>query len=139
MGLVLAAASPSPSNSVALFSTHPTGVFLMNRFATIFVAFGLATAGSTALAEQAKDPVSKQNPKPQPVQMTEAQMDNVAGGALVADGNLIAVQLQDVASHNNVQVAVPVTAAVGNVGVLSGPQVADVMAAQRGGQFGLVR
>ena len=100
----------------------------MKRFATVFVALGLATAGSTALAEQAQ-----QAPKPQPVKMTAAQMDNVAGGALVASGDLIAVQLQDVASHNNVQVAVPVTAAVGAaVGVLSGPQVAGAMATQRG-------
>jgi hypothetical protein len=97
----------------------------MKRFATVFVALGLATAGSTALADQ--QPASK----PQPVKMTAAQMDNVAAGALVADGNLISVQLQDVASHNNVQVAVPVTAAVGAaVGVLSGPQVAGAMAGQ---------
>jgi hypothetical protein len=105
----------------------------MKRVASIFVAVGLATAGSTALANQSKDQASQQADKPKPVLMTEAQMDNVAGGALVADGNLIAVQLQDVASHNNVMVQVPVTAAVGAaVGVLSGPQVANAMAAQRG-------
>jgi hypothetical protein len=107
----------------------------MNRFATLFVAIGLASAGSTALAEAAKDQASK--PKLQPVQMTDAQLDSVAGGALVADGNLIAVQVNDVASHNNVQVAVPVTAAVGAaVGVLSGPQVAAAQAIQRGTTFG---
>ena len=105
----------------------------MKRFATLFLAFGLASAASAAVAEQAKDQVSKQTLKPQPVQMTEAQLDNVAGGALVAAGNLIAVQLRDVADVNNVQVAVPVTAAVGAaVGVLSGPQVAAAQAVQRG-------
>ncbi len=43
----------------------------MKRFATLFVALGLATAGSTVLAEEAKDQVSEQNAKPQPMQMTE--------------------------------------------------------------------
>jgi hypothetical protein len=109
----------------------------MNRFATLFVAFGLASAGSTALAEASKDQASRQTPRPQPVQMSEAQLDSVAGGALVAAGDLIAVQVNDVASHNNVQVAVPVTAAVGAaVGVLSGPQVAAAQAIQRGTTFG---
>src|ERR687891_2759017 len=42
----------------------------MNRFACIFVALGLAAAGSTALA------------KPEPVLMTDAQMDNVTAGLL---------------------------------------------------------
>jgi hypothetical protein len=41
----------------------------MNRFACIFVAFGLAAAGSTALAAQ-----------PGPALMTDAQMDNVTAG-----------------------------------------------------------
>src|ERR671914_2886570 len=45
----------------------------MNRFACIFVAFGLAAAGSTALAASAK---------PQPMLMTDAQMDNVTAGLL---------------------------------------------------------
>lgn len=80
----------------------------MNRFATIFVAFGLATAGSTALGEQAKEQVSKQAPKPQPVQMTEAQMDNVAGGALVT---AILVDVVDV-NNNDVVVKIPVQANV---------------------------
>ena len=42
----------------------------MHRFAHMFVALGLAAAGSTALA------------KPQPVQMTDAQMDDVTAGFL---------------------------------------------------------
>jgi len=44
----------------------------MNRVACIFLAFGLAAAGSTALAA-----------KPPPAQMTEAQMDEVTGGGVV--------------------------------------------------------
>jgi hypothetical protein len=47
----------------------------MNRFACIFVALGLAAAGSTALAA---DPA-----KSQPVMMTDAQMDGVSGGGLI--------------------------------------------------------
>jgi len=44
----------------------------MNRFACIFVALGLATAGSTALAAES-----------QPMMMTDAQMDEVTGGGLI--------------------------------------------------------
>jgi hypothetical protein len=45
----------------------------MIRSACIFVALGLAAAGSTALAA---------SPKPQPVMMTDAQMDDVTAGSL---------------------------------------------------------
>ena len=110
----------------------------MKRIAAFSVILGLATAGS-AFAEQ-KEQQAGTETKPQPVQMSEAQMDNVAGGALVFIGpGLINVDIEDVAQ--NIQVAVPVTAAIGNVGVLSGPQLADVMAAQRGisGQVGRIR
>ena len=61
----------------------------MNRVASIFVAFGLAAAGSTALAAQPA--------KPKPALMTEAQMDNVSGGAL--DG-LVTVAVQESLSWN---------------------------------------
>ena len=47
----------------------------MNRVACIFVAFGLAAAGSTALAAPPG--------KSQPVQMTDAQMDDVTAGELI--------------------------------------------------------
>jgi hypothetical protein len=47
----------------------------MNRFASIFVAFGLAAAGSTALAAQ-----------PPPVLMTDAEMDNVTAGSDLTAG-----------------------------------------------------
>jgi hypothetical protein len=46
----------------------------MNRFACIFVALGLAAAGSTALAAQPA--------KPQAALMTDAQMDNVTAGLI---------------------------------------------------------
>lgn len=46
----------------------------MNRIACIFVALGLATAGSTALAQPAKA---------EPMMMTDAQMENVTGGGLI--------------------------------------------------------
>jgi hypothetical protein len=56
----------------------------MNRVGCIFIAFGLAAAGSTALAaEPAKSPR---------VLMTDAQMDNVSAGAL--DG-LVTVVVQE--------------------------------------------
>jgi hypothetical protein len=43
----------------------------MNRFAFAFVAFGLAAAGSPALA------------KPQPALMSEAEMDNVTAAGVL--------------------------------------------------------
>src|SRR5918996_6446501 len=46
----------------------------MNRLACSFVPLGLAAAGSTALAAQSA--------KPEPVLMTDAQMDNVTAGLL---------------------------------------------------------
>ena len=46
----------------------------MTRFACIFVALGLATAASKALAAQ---------PAKSPVQMTDAQMDDVTAGELI--------------------------------------------------------
>jgi hypothetical protein len=46
----------------------------MTRFACILVAFGLTAAASTALAAQ---------PARQPVQMTDAQMDDVTAGELI--------------------------------------------------------
>jgi hypothetical protein len=89
----------------------------MKRFATLFVALGLATAGSTVLAEEVKDQVSKQDAKPQPVQMTDVQMDQVAAGQ-----SLIEVDLRNIEILNNpdVQVFVPVNA---NAAVAAGVAV----------------
>jgi hypothetical protein len=82
----------------------------MNRLASFIVAFSLAAAGSSALANQVNDRASKQAAKPKPAQMTEAQMDKVAGG----QGSLIEVTLVDVVDVNNnqVQVFIPVNASV---------------------------
>jgi len=103
----------------------------MNRFASIFVALGVATAGSTAFAEQAKDQLSMQEPtKPEPMLMTDAQMDNVAAGLI----NVVLIDLVDIDDtlrNNNVQVAVPINAAVA-ANVLGGGALA--VAAQRPGR-----
>jgi hypothetical protein len=74
----------------------------MNRFAGIFVAFGLAAAGSAALAAPPA--------KPQPAQMTEAEMDNVTAGAL-GDG-LVTVIVQDSLNNWNLSLALKVQANV---------------------------
>jgi hypothetical protein len=71
----------------------------MNRFARVFVAFGIAAAGSTALAAQ-----------PQPALMTDAQMDNVTAGAL-GDG-LVTVVLQDSLNNWNLDIALKLQANV---------------------------
>ena len=93
----------------------------MKRFATLVVALGLATAGSTVLAEEAKDQVTKQDAKPQPVQMTDAQLDNVAAGQLIEISNNL--------NNNDVRVAIPVNAGVqvaAAVAILSDDTTASV-------------
>jgi hypothetical protein len=66
----------------------------MNRFASIFVAFGLAAAGSTALAA-----------KPQPALMTDAEMDNVTAG-------LVTVLIQDSLNNWDLDIALKLQANV---------------------------
>src|ERR687888_528378 len=84
----------------------------MNRVASTFVAFGLAAAGSTALAaERAQSP---------PVLMTDDQMDNVTGAGVLdvvlADSlNAWNIDLQ-------VKVLANVNAAVALVGVAQAQQ-----------------
>ena len=100
----------------------------MNRFATFILALVLAGAGSTALAEQTKDQISTQTAKPQPVQMSDAQLDAVAGGILLVD--LVDITIGDVTipvrilnnsvNDNQINVQVPVGAGVGILGVGSG-------------------
>ena len=85
----------------------------MNRVACTFVAFGLAAAGSTALAAQ-----------PPPTLMSDAQMDNVtAGGVLdvvLADSlNAWNIDLQVKVQAN---VLANVNAAVALVGVAQAQQ-----------------
>jgi hypothetical protein len=74
----------------------------VNRIASIFVAFGLAAAGSTALAAEPA--------KPQPMMMTDAQMDNVSAGAL-GDG-LVTVVVQDSLNNWNLDIALKLQANV---------------------------
>jgi hypothetical protein len=90
----------------------------MKRFASVVVALGLATAGSTALATQANDQVNRQLPKPQPVKMTDAQMDNVAAGLIAIPITVVAIDVADVSNvANNLRLSVPVVAAA-NVALL---------------------
>jgi hypothetical protein len=69
----------------------------MNRVACFFVAFGLAAAGSTALAAK-------------PALMTDAQMDNITAGAL-GDG-LVTVVVQDSLNNWNLDIALKLQANV---------------------------
>jgi len=78
----------------------------MKRFTSFCVALGLAAGGSTALAEQIDEQISAQDSKPQPIQMTEAQLDNVTAGLLTIT-IVDAVDVGDV----GVVVAIPVQAA----------------------------
>src|SRR5919204_570483 len=70
----------------------------MNRVACTFVAFGLAAAGSTALAAE--------RAKPPPALMTDAQMDNVTGAGVLD------VVVQDSLNNWNLNVALKVQANV---------------------------
>ncbi|MFL6581874.1 MAG: hypothetical protein ACJ8G2_14115 [Burkholderiales bacterium] len=69
-------------------------------------------AASTSFAGQTGDQGRQAQA---PVEMTDAQMDNVTGGALI---NVFLVDVADV-NGNNIQVAIPVNAAVA-AGVLGG-------------------
>ena len=80
---------------------------MITAFAT---ALSFAAAASSGFAGQ----MGNEDRQAQaPVEMTDAQMDNVTGGALI---NVFVV---DVGNRNNVQVAIPVNAAVA-AGVLGG-------------------
>ena len=74
----------------------------MNRIACLFLAFGLAAAGSTALAAQPA--------KPSPTLMTDAQLDGVAAGEL-GDG-LVTVIVQDALNNWNLDIAIKLQANV---------------------------
>lgn len=76
------------------------------------------------------DQVNKQSSKPQPVKMTEAQMDNVAGGALLID-----VYVIDVANNNNVAVAIPAHVNVNAVVALLGAAGGGIVSGQRPGNI----
>jgi hypothetical protein len=103
----------------------------MNRFASLILALVLAGAGSTALAEQTKDQVSTQTAKPQPVQMTDAQMDNVAGG-LITVVAIDVVDVQNVANNLSVDVAIPANVGANVVLAILGAAAGGVVPTQVG-------
>jgi hypothetical protein len=74
----------------------------MKRFASLLAAAALSTSGAVAFAAEPQQPEQQSIG---PVQMTEAELDNVTAG-------LIDVYVIDVLNNNQVQVAVPVNAAV---------------------------
>ncbi len=84
------------------------------RYRSLLLAALLAASGSVLAAG-----VPVQTIKP-PQEMSDAQMDRVAAG-IANFNNLVAVDVNNVANNNDVQVAVPVNAAVavGAVGILS--------------------
>ncbi len=86
----------------------------MKNFALVALAALLVTTGNAAFAEQ------KIAIPATPVEMSDAQMMKVTAG-LANFNNLVAVDVSNVLSNNDVQVAVPVNAAVavGAVGILS--------------------
>ena len=75
----------------------------MKKASTLAVALGLALSGAAYAGQET--PQAKASG---PVQMTDAQMDNVVAGALL---NLLVIDAVDI-NNNTVQVAVPVNAAV---------------------------
>lgn len=86
----------------------------MNRLlcylpAALLVVSGAATAAGAVISAPRA-----------PQEMSDAQMDRVAAG-IANFGNLVAIDVNDVVTNNDVQVAVPVNAAVavGAVGILS--------------------
>ena len=74
----------------------------MNRIACVLAAFGLAAAGSTALAAEPA--------KATPTLMTDAQLDGVAAGEL-GDG-LVTVIVQDALNNWNLDIAIKLQANV---------------------------
>jgi hypothetical protein len=83
----------------------------MRRFAAYALALSFVASGS-ALADQASQTDKNRSKQARtPVVMTDGQMDNVTGGALIN------ATLVDVVDVRNIQVVVPVNASVA-VGVL---------------------
>ena len=81
----------------------------IKKASTLLVVLGISFSG----LGYADSPSTVAKPSKGPVQMTDAQMDKVSGGALI---NAVLVDVVDV-NNNNVQVAVPVNASVA-VGIL---------------------
>ncbi len=87
----------------------------MKKFASLTLVALLAATATSTFAEETKVPQSTA-----PLEMSDAQMDSVAAG-IANFNNLVAIDVNNVASGNDVQVAVPVNAAVavGAIGILS--------------------
>ena len=77
----------------------------MKIVTAVATALTFAAASTGGFAGQTGD---QERQAQAPVEMTDAQMDNVTGGALI---NAILVDVVDV-NNNNVQVAIPVNASV---------------------------
>ncbi len=86
----------------------------MKTLLSVSLAALLSVTGASALAAGAVVTTGA------PQEMSDAQMDRVAAG-IANFGNLVAIDVNDVLNNNDVQVAVPVNAAVavGAVGILS--------------------
>ena len=104
----------------------------MHGFANSLIALAIASAGTAALADPAKQPANRETAKPKAAVMSDAQLDRVAGGQA-----LIEVTLVDVVDVNNnqVQVFVPVNATVaagilGEAGALGVQRPGRVIALQ---------
>ncbi len=87
----------------------------MKKFASITLVALLAATGTSTFAGEKKASQSAA-----PLEMSDAQMDSVAGG-IANFNNLVAIDVNTVLNNNDVQGAVPVNAAVavGAVGILS--------------------
>jgi hypothetical protein len=88
---------------------------MMNQLLSLSLAVALASPVAAALADQQTVPV-----KAAAQEMSDAQMDRVAAG-IANFNNLVALDVSNVLNNNDVQVVVPVNAAVavGAVGILS--------------------
>lgn len=87
----------------------------MNQFISLSLVVALASPAAAVLADQHNMPV-----RAAAQEMSDAQMDRVAAG-IANFNNLVALDVSNVLNNNDVQVAVPVNAAVavGAVGILS--------------------
>src|SRR3954466_13902207 len=94
---------PSRGDSASFFPSLITRGCHMKIITAVATALSFAAASTSGFAGQAGD---QETIAKAPVEMTDAQMDNVTGGALI---NAILVDVVDV-NNNNVQVAIPVNA-----------------------------
>lgn len=99
----------------------------MKKVTSLAFAVAMASTGSAAFAEQ---DVSKQV-QSAPIAMSDAQLDNVSAGALIDVVVVDVVDARNVANNNQVQVAIPVNAAVA-ASILSNGDVSAVTSGRPG-------